>query len=362
MQTIDTYEVRTKILSGQSFDEEFQVVGELDLSGISDLIALPAQLRQAWGVNLAGCTELKQLPDNLQVHRLNVNDCIALKTFPVGLVSHSILAQRSGLSSLPDDIQVAYKLDLTDCKALQNLPDKFQTGSLIIRGCSLLEAMPDGLSLYFLDASNCNRLKKWGETGRVEVGNITLAGCTALTYLPDWMDKVAQLNILGCTSLRHLPNGLIVTTVIELADSGLVELPYECSNTQLRWRDVIVNERIVFHPEQITAAEVMGQNNIELRRVLLERMGYEAFFNEANAVELNRDVDPGGMRRLLRVDFQARNRWEQEEPVVCLSVICPSTARQYIIRVPPNMETCHQAASRVAGFDDPNLYHPVQET
>jgi hypothetical protein len=154
----------------------------------------------------------------------------------------------------------------------------------------------------------------------------------------------------------------MVTGMIELANSGLEALPEGCAKTELRWRDVIVNQKIVFHPEQLTAKEVMEESNIELRRVMLDRMGYEAFFKEANAVELHRDIDAGGMRRLLRVEFQDANRWQRDEPVVCLSVICPSTARHYIIRVPPNMQTCHQAAAWVAGFDDSDQYHPIRET
>jgi hypothetical protein len=47
---------------------------------------------------------------------------------------------------------------------------------------------------------------------------------------------------------------------------------------------------------------------------------------------------------------------------VCVSVLCPSTGRQYIIRVPPEMTSCHQAVAWVAGFDDPALYRPLAET
>jgi hypothetical protein len=48
--------------------------------------------------------------------------------------------------------------------------------------------------------------------------------------------------------------------------------------------------------------------------------------------------------------------------IVCLSVNCPSTAHHYLLRVPPTMQTCRQAAAWMAGFDDPNLYQPLQET
>lgn len=47
---------------------------------------------------------------------------------------------------------------------------------------------------------------------------------------------------------------------------------------------------------------------------------------------------------------------------VCVSVQCPSTGRRYLIRVPPNTRTCHQAAAWIAGFDDPRKYNPIIET
>jgi hypothetical protein len=153
-----------------------------------------------------------------------------------------------------------------------------------------------------------------------------------------------------------------VTSTLELAGSGITQLPEGCQGATLRWRGVVINTRIAFQPETLTAQEIMQQQNIELRRVMLERLGYEAFFRQAQAQELDRDVDPGGVRRLLRVEFEARNRWERDEPLVCLSVLCPSTARHYIIRVPPTMESCRQAAAWIAGFDNADRYQPVRES
>ncbi len=70
----------------------------------------------------------------------------------------------------------------------------------------------------------------------------------------------------------------------------------------------------------------------------------------------DQDTDPGGPRQLLEV------RLRGDEPLVCLAVRDPSTGRQYIIRVPPWMRTCHQAAAWIAGFDAPDEYQPVHET
>jgi len=64
----------------------------------------------------------------------------------------------------------------------------------------------------------------------------------------------------------------------------------------------------------------------------------------------------GGIRRLLRIDLPG------DEPFVGLVVFDPSTARQYVLRVPPDMTSCRQAAAWVAGFDNPDDYRPVVET
>ena len=71
---------------------------------------------------------------------------------------------------------------------------------------------------------------------------------------------------------------------------------------------------------------------------------------------LDRDTDPGGPRELVRIKLP------DDEDLVALSCFCPSTNRQYILRVPPETKTCHQAAAWIAGFDDPNDYRPLLET
>jgi hypothetical protein len=51
-----------------------------------------------------------------------------------------------------------------------------------------------------------------------------------------------------------------------------------------------------------------------------------------------------------------------DEPLVCLSVRDPSTGRQYLLRVPPTIGRCDEAAAWIAGFDNPDDYHPIAET
>ena len=85
-------------------------------------------------------------------------------------------------------------------------------------------------------------------------------------------------------------------------------------------------------------------------------MLYYYFMSQAKAQVIDRDTDTGGKRELLRLPL------ERDEDFVCLSCSCPSTSRKYLLRVPPTMQTCHQAAAWMAGFDDPAKYKPVIET
>ena len=362
MLTLTAEDARTRILAGEAIAEAFRVEGDLTLSGAQDLRELPATLKECWGLHLSGCPNLTHLPAGMSVHRLTITNCPALHTLPPGLTAYSLTAHNADLTHLPDDLTVQFKLDLRGSTSLRSLPDGLRLGTLNVSGCTTLEALPDDLHFYFLDAKDCASLKTWGANGTVEVGRIVLRNCRQLAALPNWLGTIAELDVQGCTSLTELPANLSVTGDLEIAESGLTALPRGCMQADLRWRGVRIKPSIAFHPESITAQAVIETQNIELRRVMLERMGYEAFFKQANAKELDRDADPGGVRRLLRVDFKDESRWRRDEPLVCLSVTCPSTARHYIIRVPPDMDSCHQAAAWIAGFDDPALYRPLQET
>ncbi|MGH2549310.1 MAG: DUF6745 domain-containing protein, partial [Thermomicrobiales bacterium] len=184
-------------------------------------------------------------------------------------------------------------------------------------------------------------------------------GCTALTSLPAYLGTLAALNVRDCPNLRDLPETLRITGWIDVAQSGLADtkrLPASLKGVDIRWQGVRIEERILLHPETITHDEILAETNAERRRVLVDRFGVSRFIKESNAEILDEDRDPGGERRLLRVNLN------EDEPLVTLSCLCPSTGRQYFLRVPPDMQSCRHAAAWIAGFDDPDQYDPVLET
>lgn len=327
----------------------------VSFAGDDHLTELPAGLTAA-SLDASNCTRLRALPDGLRVSRLDLRGCSSLRHLPAGLRCYELDLRETAVRSLPPDLRVDYRLDLSGCAALESLPVGLKVGSLLLRDCTALRSLPEGLEVYFLDLSGCTTLADWPRQASLRFGRLNASGCTRITELPGWLAELSQLDVSDCVNLTHLPEGLRVTSWLELANTGLRSLPKSLTGVRLRWRGVPIQERIAFHPESITAEEVLYEPNVELRRVLLERIGYERFLRQVDAQPLDRDRDSGGERRLLRVPIP------RDEDLVCVSVTCPSTGRQYILRVPPTMRTCRQAVAWIAGFDNPGQYRPLMET
>lgn len=117
-----------------------------------------------------------------------------------------------------------------------------------------------------------------------------------------------------------------------------------------------LQKRPTTHPEpDITGQDILNTENVELRRVLIEQIGYETFLQQVGGIIRDRDRDVGGDRQLVCIPF------DDDEPLMMLKVICPSTGHLHVLRVPPDMSSCHQAAAWVAGFDNPDDYTPLIE-
>ena len=205
-----------------------------------------------------------------------------------------------------------------------------------------------------LDVGGCARLLGWPDGATAHVERLLARGCSRLSALPPLC--LSRLDVSDCVNLCALSEGLRVSSEIEIANTGLTDLPPSLRNVRLRWHRVLIDDRIAFQPESITVDEVLAEANAELRQVLLERVGLERFFRQANAEVLDVDQDAGGERKLLRVSMGA------DEDLVCVIVHCPSTGRRYILLVPPTMTTCRAAIAWTAGFDDPDEYRPLLET
>jgi hypothetical protein len=260
------------------------------------------------------------------------------------------------LHKLEGPVTADISIDLQDCRNLSELPPGISTGTLNLTGCTSLEHLSAGLSVAFLDLAGCSALLDLPTDLRLRGGRLNLRGCVRLTHLPAGLGQVAQLDLSGCLNIHELPEGLTVTSWIDVGGSGIQTLPPRFDDAGIRWNGIAVSHRVAFHPETLDHAEILAERNAELRRVMIERFGYERLFEKAGAEELDRDSDAGGERRLLRMDVP------NDEPLVCVSVRCPSTGHRFVLRVPPDMQTCRQAVAWTAGFDNPDAYRPAVET
>jgi len=185
------------------------------------------------------------------------------------------------------------------------------------------------------------------------LGHLDLSGASNLYNLPENL-TCESLDISDCVNLTTLAKGLHVTHWIELAGSGITSIPGG-HGFVWRWRGVQVSDRIAFESQSLTGQDILNMENVELRRVLIERLGYETFLQQVGGLVRDRDRDAGGERQLVCIPF------EDDEPFMVLKVICPSTGHTHILRVPPYMQTCHQAAAWIAGFDNADDYNPAIE-
>jgi hypothetical protein len=299
------------------------------------------------------------LPSDLEAEALDLSRCPAVDELPAGLRCFELNLSETKIRTLPADLRVQSILNLSGCEELTSLPAGLTAGTLILRGCRSLAGLPAGLDVWFLDMTGCWSFRRWPRHAAIRSGRLTLRGCTALTGLPDYLGRLAALDVRNCPNLRELPETLRIAGWIDVAQSGLADvkkLPASLDGVSVRWQGVRIDERILLRPESITVDEILSEGNAERRRVLLDRFGVPRFMTQTKAALLDEDQDRGGRRQLLRVELK------EDEPLVTLSCFCPSTARQYFLRVPPATETCRQAAAWIAGFDNADDYQPLLET
>jgi Leucine-rich repeat (LRR) protein len=342
---------------------------DVDANRLETLPESIGRLRNLRHLNLAG-NRLTQLPGALghlqslqwlnlarnQVGDLptSIGDCTKLETLYLNDNRLQVLPDSIGklrwlsrlllstnrLSRLPNSIgnlQALTELDLAD-NQLAALPAS--VSSLSVSRLNLannqLRALPASMSqMTTLD--------------RLDLRN------NPLEALPEGLE-VNRLDISSCGRLRTLPSRLIVHEWLELGGTSLTPPAPTVQLGGLTWHGIAIDSHIAFEPETITYQEVIEERNAERRRVLLERMGYDTFIQNAQAKVVDQDRDRGGKRQLLRIEMTG------DEPLVCLSVKCPSTGRKYVLRVPPAVRSCRQAAAWIAGFDNPDEYHPFVET
>lgn len=104
------------------------------------------------------------------------------------------------------------------------------------------------------------------------------------------------------------------------------------------------------HPREWQAQWILEEDNAELRRLLIQGIGYVRICQELQATEL----DSWAEYTLLRIDKMIDN-WEGQ-PNYLLKMTCPSTGFIHAMRVPPNMRSAREAIRWVNWGIDPEEF------
>ncbi|WP_293365592.1 leucine-rich repeat domain-containing protein [Microcoleus sp. CAWBG27] len=100
------------------------------------------------------------------------------------------------------------------------------------------------------------------------------------------------------------------------------------------------------HPDLWQAEWLLSEENAELRRLLIQRIGYDRICQQLQAVEL----DSWQEYTLLKIDNA------DVEPIYLLKMTCPSTGHIHALRVPPALESAKDAISWVNWDIEPEQF------
>lgn len=120
------------------------------------------------------------------------------------------------------------------------------------------------------------------------------------------------------------------------------------------YHGVLVSDRYgKLHPHQWKADWVLRETNAEIRRILIQGIGYGRLCQELTTQTL----DTWREYTLLKIEVPTvgyvNGREVAEEPILLLKMTCPSTHHIHVLRVPPNLRSARQAAKWVNWDIDP---------
>jgi hypothetical protein len=92
---------------------------------------------------------------------------------------------------------------------------------------------------------------------------------------------------------------------------------------------------------------LIDEENAEVRRVLIQQVGYDRICQELDAI----DLDNWREYTLLKIEVNI-----EDEPMVLLKMTCPSTGHIHILRVPPEMTSAEAAITWVNHVIHPDKF------
>ncbi|MBD2043210.1 LamG domain-containing protein [Microcoleus sp. FACHB-672] len=119
-------------------------------------------------------------------------------------------------------------------------------------------------------------------------------------------------------------------------------------NSVIYYRGVVLPERyLCLHPHQWQPHWILEESNAEVRRLLVQEIGYSRILQELQAIE----VDSWNEYTLLKLP-QAMD----SEPLLVLKMTCPSTGSIHTLRVPPQLASAREAIRWAIWGIDPEQF------
>ncbi|MEM7712561.1 MAG: DUF6745 domain-containing protein, partial [Cyanobacteria bacterium P01_A01_bin.68] len=88
------------------------------------------------------------------------------------------------------------------------------------------------------------------------------------------------------------------------------------------------------HPKEWEPSWLLQEQNAELRKILIQEIGYSHILEELQAIE----IDSYQEYTLLKINSDI-----DIEPIYLLKMTCPSTGNIHVLRVPPHMKSAYEA-------------------
>jgi hypothetical protein len=103
-------------------------------------------------------------------------------------------------------------------------------------------------------------------------------------------------------------------------------------------------------PDQWDAGEVLRIPNVQLRSSFLNKMGYARLLEKVEHEVIDTDTD-GSQLLALAVAPHGSPEPGIDRTMRLLRVVCPSTQATYVLRVPPEVQSCQEARHWTLGLD-----------
>jgi leucine-rich repeat protein SHOC2 len=277
----------------------------------------------------------------------------------------SLYLHHNWLTDLPDSIGNLVNLTELDLgnNQLTSIPDSI--GNLVNLteldlGNNQLTSIPDSIgnlvNLTELDLGNNQLTSIPDSIGNLVNLTVLKLDDNQLTDLSESIENLTNLISLGLfnNKLTNLPESickLTNLTKLYLGNNPLVDFSILKKLPKLR----SVNFMGIYLPNRYWTKFcdwepewLLDEDNTEIKRILIEQLGYEKICAELNSITL----DTWREYTLLKIDrieavYDEFYKFIAREPMVLLKMTCPSTAHIHILRVPPDMESAETAITWV---------------